>query len=116
MTPEHFVYWLQGFSELGGKSPPTQEQWESIRAHLNLVFEKVTPDVGSKKPEVPKVEKKDVPTPRPNLFPKAPINWPIPGNGPYPDNARGPKLPAIPSIPGDVWPVGLDPNKVTLMC
>jgi hypothetical protein len=42
MTPENFAYWLQGFAELNDK-PPTQQQWDSIRAHIALVFKKETP-------------------------------------------------------------------------
>ena len=42
MTPEQFAYWLQGFAELN-PGAPTQEQWQSIRDHLALVFTKVTP-------------------------------------------------------------------------
>lgn len=44
MTPEQFCYWMQGFSELN-TAPPTPEQWQSIREHLALVFNKVTPPV-----------------------------------------------------------------------
>lgn len=44
MSPEQFAYWFQGFAELS-PTPPTQEQWESIREHLALVFKKVTPPV-----------------------------------------------------------------------
>lgn len=44
MTPEQFCYWLQGRAELD-PTPPTAEQWQSIREHLDLVFEKVTPSV-----------------------------------------------------------------------
>jgi hypothetical protein len=43
MTPEHFALWLQGFAELTA-TPPTQEQWTSIRQHLMSVFHKVTPE------------------------------------------------------------------------
>lgn len=43
MTPEQFVYWMQGFAELNS-DPPSPEQWQAIRDHLNLVFEKKTPD------------------------------------------------------------------------
>lgn len=44
MTPENFVYWLNGFVELNG-NPPTPEQWQSIKEHLQLVMTKVTPSV-----------------------------------------------------------------------
>lgn len=44
MTPENFVYFLQGFVELNG-NPPTPEQWQSIKEHLQLVMTKVTPSV-----------------------------------------------------------------------
>ena len=43
MTPENFAYWLQGFSEICGQTP-SEEQWEIIKDHLNLVFNKVTPN------------------------------------------------------------------------
>lgn len=42
MTSEQFAYWLQGYAELN-EAPPTAEQWQSIRAHLQTVFVKVTP-------------------------------------------------------------------------
>lgn len=44
MTTEQFAYWLQGFAELNTE-PPTAEQWQAIRDHLALVFEKKTPPV-----------------------------------------------------------------------
>lgn len=44
MTPEQFAYWMQGFAELNAM-PPSPEQWQSIREHLALVFEKKTPPV-----------------------------------------------------------------------
>lgn len=56
MTPEQFVYWLQGFVELGGETPPTKEQWESIAAHLRLVFNKKTPEVKKAEPNEQKKE------------------------------------------------------------
>jgi hypothetical protein len=37
MTSKDFVYWLQGFAELH-KDPPSEEQWQAIKNHLNLVF------------------------------------------------------------------------------
>lgn len=45
MTPEQFVYWLQGFIELH-EGVPTAAQWKSIGEHLAAVFVKVTPPVG----------------------------------------------------------------------
>ena len=44
MTSEQFAYWLQGFVELGGERP-TEAQWDSIKEHLQTVFNKVTPPV-----------------------------------------------------------------------
>jgi hypothetical protein len=46
MTPEQFAYWLQGYAELN-ETPPTAQQWQMIRDHLALVFEKVTPPLGA---------------------------------------------------------------------
>lgn len=45
MTPEQFIYWFQGFCERDSKLVPTQEQWDSIWAHLSTVFNKVTPPI-----------------------------------------------------------------------
>ena len=42
MTPEQFTYWLQGFVEING-NPPTPEQWQIIKDHIQTVFHKVTP-------------------------------------------------------------------------
>lgn len=52
-----FAYWLQGFAELNDGTPPTKRQWELIREHLQLVFDKKTStydpqeDVEEYKPE-----------------------------------------------------------------
>lgn len=48
MTPEQFAFWLQGYVELTGGTPPTQEQWDSIVEHLGLLFNKVTKPVAKK--------------------------------------------------------------------
>jgi hypothetical protein len=48
MTPEQFAYWLQGFAELDD-GMPNQAQWALIRAHLDTVFNKVTPKLGELK-------------------------------------------------------------------
>ena len=45
MTPEQFVYWLQGFAEISRKAPNEQE-WQVIKDHLATVFVKVTPKRG----------------------------------------------------------------------
>lgn len=46
MSPEQFVYWLNGFAELNPSlEQPTPEQWKSIAEHLKTVFVKVTPEV-----------------------------------------------------------------------
>lgn len=51
MTPEQFCYWLQGFMEMtdrGREGGPVMgidhTQTMMIRDHLDLVFNKVTPD------------------------------------------------------------------------
>jgi hypothetical protein len=45
MNTKDFCYWLNGFVELNDGEMPTPEQWKSIREHLDLVFNKVTPPV-----------------------------------------------------------------------
>lgn len=42
MTPNDFVYWLQGYVELNG-DVPTEQQWDVIKDHLQLVMDKKTP-------------------------------------------------------------------------
>lgn len=42
MTSEQFAYWLQGFAELN-EQPPSAQQWQMVRDHLALVFDKRTP-------------------------------------------------------------------------
>ena len=43
MTPENFVYWLQGFLELSHQTSLDEIQTKVIRDHLALVFDKKTP-------------------------------------------------------------------------
>lgn len=45
MKADEFCRWLQGFAELSANAP-SDEQWKSIKEHLQLVFVKVTPPVG----------------------------------------------------------------------
>lgn len=44
MTAEQFVYWLQGFMEMACPTTLTETQTQQIKDHLNLVFDKQTPD------------------------------------------------------------------------
>jgi hypothetical protein len=47
MTPEQFVYWLQGFFELTEDGRPkviTPQQRKIIMDHLKLVMDKQTPE------------------------------------------------------------------------
>lgn len=48
MTPKEFCYWLQGYFELNteGWSGLTENQVKVVKNHLDLVFNKVTPDEG----------------------------------------------------------------------
>lgn len=55
MTSEQFVYWLQGYVEMGGDTP-NPEQWQMIKDHLALVFDKQTPQLPPRfdpKPTIP---------------------------------------------------------------
>ena len=60
MTAEQFAYWFQGFAELS-PTPPTPEQWQSMRDHVAAVFKKVTPPVAA-------------PAPRPSAFEPKPAD------------------------------------------
>lgn len=44
MTPEQFVYWLQGFVEISGKKELDETQLKIVQDHLDLVLIKVTPE------------------------------------------------------------------------
>jgi len=45
MSPENFVYWLQGYFELTHSEELTKEQVKTIKEHIGLVLTKVTPEV-----------------------------------------------------------------------
>ena len=44
MTPDQFVYWMQGFVELADTETLSKTQWQVVKDHLKLVLTKVTPD------------------------------------------------------------------------
>jgi hypothetical protein len=44
MSPEAFTYWLQGFFEISGSENLSEKQVRIIKDHLNLVFQKVSPN------------------------------------------------------------------------
>jgi hypothetical protein len=44
MTPENFTYFLQGFFEISDAKKLDETQVQIIKDHLDLVFNKVTPD------------------------------------------------------------------------
>lgn len=44
MTPEQFIYWLQGFMEVAQPNTLNSTQIKIINDHLNLVLDKKTPD------------------------------------------------------------------------
>lgn len=44
MTTEQFTYWLQGFFEISNAKTLDAKQVQIIKDHLNLVFNKQTPD------------------------------------------------------------------------
>lgn len=63
MTAQEFAYWLQGYAELSGDVPPTTSQWLTIKDHLNLVFEKVTPARPIIRTRLPEFEPYPLPPP-----------------------------------------------------
>lgn len=44
MTPENFAYWLRGYFEISGATYLSELQTQVVKDHLDLVFQKVTPD------------------------------------------------------------------------
>lgn len=57
MSPENFCYWLKGFVELNGIESLSKTQVQIVNDHLNLVFDKVTPDRQLKEDPVQRVLK-----------------------------------------------------------
>lgn len=62
MTPEQFTYWLQGFFEISNPEKLDEKQTQIIKDHLDLVFDKQTPD--RNKTDEPKATEKEL-KPRP---------------------------------------------------
>lgn len=77
MDALNFCYWLQGFVETRDSDPPNKLQWDTIVDHLNLVFDKQTPDRKAK-PGVLDELLKRAGVPRPPAVPEPPPIYPIP--------------------------------------
>lgn len=97
MNEQSFCYWLQGFIELSEDvDRPSKAQWQAIKDHLQLVFNKVTPELG----KVPGVEAAPispvapVPTwPQPPSVNPTPVIWP--GGRPLTDWNRPGMMPTL---------------------
>lgn len=61
MTTDAFCYWLNGFFELSNSNTLSSKQVQQIKDHLNLVFNKVTPDRNKKENSKLKCEKAILP-------------------------------------------------------
>lgn len=44
MTPEQFIYWLQGYIEMAEPKQIDEKQIQIIKDHIALVLKKETPD------------------------------------------------------------------------
>lgn len=44
MSPEQYTYWLKGYFEISDSNNLSPRKVQIIRDHLDLVFNKVTPD------------------------------------------------------------------------
>lgn len=67
MTTEQFAYWLKGFMEINRPTSIDAMQTQIIKDHLDLVFDKVTPDRSN---EINKIDLSDVKKPRPIREPR----------------------------------------------
>ena len=52
MTTEQFAYWLKGFMEINRPTSIDAMQTQIIKDHLDLVFDKVTPDRSNEEEEL----------------------------------------------------------------
>lgn len=77
MTPEQFVYWLQGFAEVHGVAP-SEAEWTIIKDHLALVFRKETPKRVVEKSELERWLEQNPPKPSaPNWGIAPPVGYPL---------------------------------------
>ena len=60
MNESTFVYWLQGFVEIANTDTISEKQWQIIKDHLKLVFDKKTPDRNLKVEDVFKLKEKPI--------------------------------------------------------
>lgn len=60
MNSDQFAFWLKGFFELTNAEELTKEQVLMIRQHLDLCFNKVTPELGELKPDFSKVNQTEL--------------------------------------------------------
>jgi hypothetical protein len=61
MTPEQFIYWLQGFLEIADPKKLDKNQIEIIKDHIALVMTKETPNRGSTQLQPPYLPVVDIP-------------------------------------------------------
>ena len=70
MTPENFVYWINGFFEISCSKTLTEEQVQVVKDHLKLVLTKKTPNITITQSPVIDI----VPCTSPNIdFSKSPV-------------------------------------------
>lgn len=96
MSPENFVYWLQGFFELTDSKNLSESQIQVIKNHLVLVFDKKTPDV-----------------PVLNPFPAIPPKLPADFKKDWVNEKPWVTLPKIPRTPWETTPYPYTPPTIT---
>lgn len=97
MSPENFVYWLNGFFEISGSKTLTEEQVQVLKDHLKLVLTKKTPNI---------------------TITQSPLIDVIPCTSPNIDLSKGPVCSTITTtgvspltVDGGVAPLTVDPVK-----
>lgn len=70
MQTQDFCYWFKGFVELtDGQTRPSETQWECIKQHLDLVFNKQTQTMEQISEQLKQQGFDNQPKPRPPSFP-----------------------------------------------